>query len=90
MIGKREKKGSRGRKEESKGGRGEEKMEKKPDKRKSKVKRGKSQQKKGKSVVNNEENSTKIEDDEDSAICPMCGFVYSDEGDWVCCDSCEA
>ena len=42
-------------------------------------------------MVNNEENSTKIEDDEDSAICPMCGFVYSDEGDvCVCCDSCEA
>ena len=66
------------------------KLQKKPEKRKSKVKCGKSQQKKGMSMVNNEENSTKVEDDEDSAICPMCGFVYPDEGDvWVCCDSCE-
>ena len=67
------------------------KLQKKPEKRKSKVKCGKSQQKKGMSMVNSEENSTKVEDDEDSAICPMCGFVYPDEGDvWVCCDSCEA
>ena len=41
-------------------------------------------------MVNSEENSTKIKDDEDSAICPMCGVVYQDEGDvWVCCDTCD-
>ena len=68
------------------------KLKKKVEESKSKVELEKSQWKKGKWNVNNEENaSTEDKDDEDSAICPKCGFVYPNKGDvWVCCDSCEA
>ena len=68
------------------------KLKKKVEESKNKAKLEKSQPKKGKCDVNNEENaSTKGEDDEDSAIFPKCGFVYPNEGDvWVCCNSCEA
>ena len=49
------------------------KAKKKVEESKSKAKLEKSQRKKGKCDVNNEENaSTKGEDDEDSAICPKC------------------
>ena len=40
--------------------------------------------------ISSREELNKASDDEDRAICPMCGLIYRDDGGfWVCCDGCD-